>query len=115
MQAAVIDLDHVAGDPVDEVPVVRDEHDGAREAHERVLEHLLGGEVEVVGGLVETQERGGPDEHLGQGHAGLFSARQHGHALVRVVAAEEKGAEDRAQALDAGRRIRHLELLEDRA
>ena len=53
--AAVGDLEDPVGDPVEEVPVVRDEDRGAVEVLERQLEHLHRLDVEVVRRLVEQQ------------------------------------------------------------
>ena len=71
-----------------------DEDQRAAVVHERVQQHFLGVEVEVVGGLVEDQEVARVQEHLGEGQPVALAARQHAHPLVDVVAAEEEAAED---------------------
>src|SRR4029077_5707720 len=50
---AVLDRPEPRRDRIDEVAVVRDEDDGAFEVLQGLLEHLLGRDVEVVGGLGE--------------------------------------------------------------
>jgi hypothetical protein len=49
-------------------------------------QHLLGLQVEVVGGLVEDQEVRRVEEHLRQHQARLLAAREDAHRLVDVVA-----------------------------
>ena len=109
------DLDHVRGDPIDEVAVVGDEDDGPVEGGERFLQHLLRGEVEVVGRLVHAQEGGRPHQHLREGDAGFLPAREHGDTLVHLVAAEQEGAEDTSQPSNGRLGVGLLQLFEDGA
>src|SRR2546428_1412720 len=111
-QPAVVDVGDLGADAIDEVAVVRDEHDGAREAGERRLEHLTRGEVEMVRGLVETQDVGRPHQQLGQRQARLLAAREHRLLLVYGVAGEEEGAEDGAQPRVRQPRSRGDDLLQ---
>ena len=83
-------------DGADEVLVVADEHDGAGELDERLLEHVDRVDVEVVRGLVEQDQRVGRDEHLREGEAGALAAGEDAHTLLDVVAVEEEGAEQPA-------------------
>src|ERR1700753_2827521 len=45
--------EHVGGDPVEEHPVVGDDHGAARELEQRIFQAAQGLDVEVVGRLVE--------------------------------------------------------------
>ena len=54
----VAHLDDPVGHPVDEVPVVADEEDGAPVVHQVLLEPPHGVDVEVVGGLVQEEDVG---------------------------------------------------------
>ena len=89
----VADVHDFVCNGADEVLVVRDEHDGARKLHEGALEDVDGVDVQVVGGLVQEQQRVGRDEHLGQSQTRPLAAGEHAHALVHVVAVEEEGAQ----------------------
>ena len=97
-QAPVADLDHLGGDPVDEVAVVGDEEHGAVELIQGLLQDLAGGDVQVVGRLVQAQEVRRPEQHLGQRQPALLAAGQDGHRLLHVVAREQEGAQDPPQA-----------------
>ena len=58
-----------------------DQHDGAGEVLQGVLEHVHRVDVQVVGGLVQAQERLGSHEHLGQGQARLFATGENADLL----------------------------------
>src|SRR3977135_4427943 len=70
---------------------------GAFEARQRLLEHLRGGDVEVVGWLVQQQQAGVVEHQLGQRDAALLSAAQRPNRLEGVIAVEQQAAEKRAQ------------------
>ena len=53
---------------------MRDRDDGSLKRLERLLEHLLAGDVEVVGGLVEEEDIGGGDHELSERQPGLLTA-----------------------------------------
>ena len=72
---------------------MRDEHDGAVELRQSLLEDVHRIDVEVVGRLVETQQRRGRHEHLGQRQTCLLAAGEHRHLLLDVVALEEERAQ----------------------
>ena len=69
-----------------------DQHDGAGEVLQGVLEHVHRVDVQVVGGLVQAQERLGGNEHLGQGQTRLFAAGEDTYLLFDgiVVAKQER-------------------------
>ena len=80
---AVVDVQGVAGDVVQEALVVRDDHRAAGVVGQELLEPADGQDVEVVGRLVEQQDVDAADQHLRQQHAQLEAARQ--RAQRRVV------------------------------
>ena len=74
-----------------------DQYDGAGEVLQGVLEHVHRVDVQVVGGLVQAQERLGRHEHLGQGQTGLFAAGEDAHLLFDgIVVAKQEGAQQAA-------------------
>ena len=74
-----------------------DQHDGAGEVLQGVLEHVHRVDVQVVGGLVQAQERLGRHEHLGQGQTRLFPAGEDAYLLFDgIVIAKQKGAQQTA-------------------
>ncbi len=66
-------------------------------SRERLDQHLLGGEVEVVRRLVEHEEVRRVEQHPRHHQARLLAARQRPDRLVDVVARELEGAEQVAQ------------------
>ena len=76
-------------------------------------QHLLGREIEMVGGLVEHQKIGRVVEHARQHEPRLLAAREQPAALLDLVAGEAEAARERAQRADRRGRERGLERLED--
>src|SRR5437870_1137422 len=68
-RGAVLDKQCLLGQPVQEIAVVRDEDNGPTIALERRLDALAGGDVQVIGRLVQHEEVGAGGEELGQGDA----------------------------------------------
>ena len=54
--------DYPGGNLAQEVPVMGDCNDSALKLHEGFFKHLLGGDVQVVSGLIKHQE-GAPCQH----------------------------------------------------
>src|SRR5450830_59044 len=83
-----IELENPAGDVVEEVAVVRDGDDGARELLQELLEpcHRLG--VEMVRGLVEEEHVVLLEEEAAERHAAPFAARNLRDVRVGGRAAE---------------------------
>ena len=73
---AVVDVQRVAGDVVQEALVVRDDHRAAGVVGQELLEPADGQDVEVVGRLVEQQDVDAADQDLRQQHPQLEPARQ---------------------------------------
>ena len=89
--AELIDFAHQA---VEEVAVVADDNQCAVEVHQRLLQDILGLEVEVVGGLVQNEQVHGFEQQLDHGQAGAFAAGEHLDLLHRGFGtAEHEGAQ----------------------
>jgi hypothetical protein len=82
--------------PVQEVAVVRDHHDRAVVAAEEVLEPGQRGKVEVVGGLVEQQQRGRQQQQAGERRPHAPAAGELAERPVELVGGEPQPAQDRA-------------------
>ena len=82
-------------------PVVTDEEHGPLVVLERLLEHLLGGNVQVVRRLVEHQQIGGLEHHAAERDTPLLAAAQVPNFFLHVVALEEELAQERPQLLVA--------------
>lgn len=73
---AAVEFENPLGCVVEEVAIVRDGDDGAREAHEELFEPVDRFGVEVVGRFVEQQHVRLFEQQLAQRDAALFAARQ---------------------------------------
>ena len=90
---------------------MRDEHHGSGEGLQRVLERLTALEVEMVGGLVEQQHVGARAHEHRQRQPAALAPGEPGDGLLRLLAGEQKAAQQRARLArgQAGRVLRHLE------
>ena len=86
----------------------------AGELLKRSQQHVLGAQVEVVGGLVEQQEIAGHHEHARQRVAVALAPGEHADGLEDVVLGEQEAAQDAAQFLVGGAR-RHRSQVVDHA
>ena len=75
-ELAVLELDDLAADRADEGAIVRHQHERARVLGEVALQPLDGGQIEVVGRLVEQQQVRLAHQHLGQLEPAALAARQ---------------------------------------
>ena len=73
-----------------------DEQGGPLVLLQCILEHLLGGDVEVVGGLIQHQQVAGGEQHQGQGQPGLLAAAELAGLLEHRLVAEAEAAQQRA-------------------
>jgi hypothetical protein len=89
-------------DQADQVAVVRDQHDGAREIAQGLGQRLAHVEVEMVGGFVEQQHVGLEVSDQGQSQPRALAAGEAVHRFERAVADEVPAAEVIAQHLLAG-------------
>ena len=71
---AAIEPDDGAGERFQQAPVMADEHEGGAQGGQFLLQPGDGGEVEMVGGLVEQQDIGAGRQHAGEGCASGFAA-----------------------------------------
>src|SRR5579883_660476 len=89
VQTAVAYLPNLRGQPLDQVAVVRDQQQRACEALQHLLQHLLRGDIQVIGRLVQQQQVGVLDGQDGQGQAPALAAAEHAHLLEDILAAEQ--------------------------
>jgi hypothetical protein len=85
-QPAAVQLDDAGGEPAQERAVVGDEQDRAVIAQQEVFKPVDGGQVEVVGGLVQQQHIRLVDQRAGQQGAALLAAGQVVEARVGIEA-----------------------------
>ena len=67
---------------------MRDEQHGAGEFLERVEQHILGAQVQVIGRLVEEQKIGRHHQHAGQRVAIALAAGEHADGFEDIVRGE---------------------------
>ena len=94
---------------------MRDEQHGTFVGRQGRDQHLLGGDVEMIGGLVEHQEVRRVEQHPRHGEPRLLAARQDPAALFDIVAGEPEAAGQGPERALAGLRKGILERLEDGA
>ena len=93
---------------------MRDEQDGSLERLQGLLQHVGAGDIQVVRGLVQAQQRRGGNEHLRQSQPAFLSAGKHVDALFHGVTGEQERTEQRADLRHSPLRRNPIELLEDR-
>ena len=86
------ELEDPVAERTQECAIVRDEEHRAFEVGERRQEHVLGGEIQVVGRLIQHQEVRWLEQHPRHHQTGLLAAGQRADLLVDFVAGELKGA-----------------------
>ena len=77
------------GNLAQEVAVVGHRDDCAGEGDERLFQHLLGGDVQVVGGLVQHQQRPRGQHEFRQRQPCLFTPAEHPHLRGRAAVTEQ--------------------------
>ena len=90
---AVVQKQQPVDDTVQEITVVRHDQQGARVVRQGLLKDLAGGDVQVVGRLVEHQQVGLGQHQLGERHAALLAAAEAADSLQHLVAREQKAAQ----------------------
>ena len=89
---AALQPDHGASERLQQAAVVADQHDAGAGGGEFLLQPLDGGEVEVVGRLVQQQEVGRGGHGAGEGGAAGLAAGEMRRVFVpREAEAVEKG------------------------
>ena len=84
VRCAPVELEHPGGEPVEQVPVVGDQHQAAAEGEQPLLEPGHRAQVEMVGGLVEHQELRRVGQDPGQGHPLGLATRERRHIGRRL-------------------------------
>ncbi len=82
-------------DAVEQVAVVGDQDERARELEQALLEHLERRDVEVVGRLVEDQQVGGLEHQPREQDARLLAAREPADRRVELLGAEQEALRPR--------------------
>ena len=95
---AVVDVEDVGGDVVEEALVVGDDDRAALVAGEELLEPADREDVEVVRRLVEEEHVGPAEEHLREQDAQLEAARERRERLPVRRDRDAEALEDRARA-----------------
>ena len=72
---AIADFKHARGQLIDEIAVVRHEHDRAGEFLQRFQQDILGPHIQVIGGLIQQQKIAGVKQHPRQRVAVALAAR----------------------------------------
>ena len=91
MQALVPKLHDAAHGDIEEIAVVRDQHEGVRVIGQIVFEPVAGFQIEVVGGFVEQQQVGLFEQQFGQRDAHLPAAGKLFGAAFPIALAEIPG------------------------
>ena len=84
------ELQNAGGRLVDEIPVVGHVQDGAGVAVQRRFQDFLGGDVQMVGGLVQNEKIGFGEHELCQGNTTPFTAAQVFDPLEHIIPGKEE-------------------------
>ena len=84
----IFDFEDASSQVIDEITIVRNEHDGACILLQRLQQHILCAHIEVIRRLVEQQEIRRGKQHLRKCVAIPFAAAQYPDALEHVVFAK---------------------------
>ena len=101
VETAVVNLQYVLADVVEEVAVVCDHEDGEPLARQEILQPFNHFDVKMVGGLVQQQQVCVVDEYAAEGCFLLLASAEGVHCLVHL-AVEVQPAEDFVNALLKG-------------
>src|ERR1035437_10167002 len=104
---------HARAQAAQEHAVVRDENHRPFEPLERLHQHLLGGQVQVIGGFVQHQEVRRVVEHTRHREARFLAAGERTDLLVHVVTRKLERPGERAQRAHAILREVPLKLFDD--
>ncbi len=88
--AAAVESEDDGGDAVEQITVVGDQDERALEFEQGFFEDLEGGNVEVVGGLVEQENVGGLKHEARDEDAGALASAEAADGLVELLGGEEK-------------------------
>src|SRR5207302_5844161 len=88
--ALPIEAKYDAGHAIQEVAVMRDQHERTAEFEQAFFEDFQGGDVEVVGGLIQQKNVGGLKHELSNQHTGAFASGKPLDGLVELFATEQE-------------------------
>ena len=110
LDLVVVDVHDVGAHGVEEVTVVADHDDSAVVVQQEVVEPLHGGNVQVVGGLVQQQDVGVAEQGLCQQHLHLETGVQGLHVVIVQVHPNAQALEN-AAGVGLGLVAAHLGVL----
>ena len=113
VQPLVPYLDGLVHGDIEKVAVVGDEDEGVGIIVQVVLQPVAALQVEVVGGLVEQQQRGLLQQQLGQGDAHLPAAGKFLRAALPVLLGESEPAEHGADLRVEGVDVMDMQVVRD--
>ena len=113
LELALGQPDDPGGQAVEQVTVVADDDDRPAEAEQVLFQPLDGGQVQVIGRLVEQQQVGLADEQLGQRQPGALPAGQGGDRLLPCLAVQPDAQQRRLQLMPPGVSAGQLEVVLD--
>ncbi len=93
-----VEVEQIGADRVEERPVVAGDDHRAGQGAELVLQERGGPVVEVVGGLVEQDRRGPPDQQRGEGEAPALAARERAEDAVGADGGQAEAVEQQGGA-----------------
>ena len=89
--------DQLVGNGVEQVPIVRDQDDGAGIVLQRHRERLPHLEIEVIGRFVEQQQVGSQVRHQRQYQPRFLATGKRRHSFEHPITAKPKGRQKVAQ------------------
>src|SRR5207245_10283199 len=95
LKPTTFDLENARRQLIDEIAVVRDEYDCSGELPQCFEQHILGLQVEVIGGLVKQKEIRRAQEHPCESVAIAFTTGKHADALEDVIVGKQEGPQQR--------------------
>ena len=83
--AAVAEFVNLVHQAVEEVAVVRDDHERAVVREQRLLQHVLGADIHMVRRLIERQQVVILQHQLRHSQPRPLATAEHGDALVNII------------------------------
>src|SRR5262249_42161905 len=96
-----IEAEDAVGDAIEEEAIVGDEDESTGKFEKAFFEDFEGGDVEVVGGLVEEKDVGGLKHQLSDQDAGALAAGEIADGTIEVFAGEEEASGPAGDVNDA--------------
>ena len=95
--ATIPDLEHSRSQLVDEVAIMRNQHDGSGIRSKRLEQNVFGPHIEMVRRLVEQKKICWMHEQSKKSIAPALTAREHADALEDVIGLKQEAAQQAAQ------------------